>query len=184
MGFQHRHEAERFLKGLRERLEKFGLALHPDKTRLIARRSGTPVWFVPHLEFGRFAARRSGTPGGFVPYLASNRRRRGEGKPETFDFLGFTHMCAQTWKNKRFVVRRKTMAKRLRAKLREVRDALGYSRSPASPAASLPFSRTAGRVGRPRRSRTVVIDALFRRRHEPIPALGAWLRKVVQGYLN
>jgi group II intron reverse transcriptase/maturase len=119
MGFQHRHEAERFLKELRERLEKFGLALHPDKTRLI--------------EFGRFAA--------------SNRKKRGEGKPETIDFLGFTHMCGKTWKNKRFVVRRKTMAKRLRAKLREVRD------------------------------------ALFRRRHDPIPVLGAWLRKVVQGYL-
>ena len=120
MGFQHRREAERFLKELRERLQKFGLALHSDKTRLI--------------EFGRFAA--------------SNRRRSGEGKPETFDFLGFTHMCAKTWKNKRFVVRRKTMAKRLRAKLRAVRD------------------------------------ALFRRRHEPIPVLGAWLRRVVQGYLN
>ena len=69
-GFQHRREAEWFLKELRERLEKFGLALHSDKTRLIARRSGTPVWCVPHLEFGRSAA--------------SNRKRRGEGKPDTF----------------------------------------------------------------------------------------------------
>src|SRR5262249_56922267 len=65
VGFQHRHEAERFLRELRERLQKFGLALHSDKTRLI--------------EFGRFAAER--------------RQRRGVGKPEVFNFLGFTHFC-------------------------------------------------------------------------------------------
>ena len=65
LGFQHREEAERFLEQLRERLQKFGLELHPDKTRLI--------------EFGRYAAER--------------RKRRGEGKPETFNFLGFTHIC-------------------------------------------------------------------------------------------
>jgi len=64
MGFQHRHEAERFLKDLRERFAKFGLVLHPDKTSLI--------------EFGRFAAR--------------DRAKRGESKPETFDFLGFAHI--------------------------------------------------------------------------------------------
>src|SRR5437762_8309856 len=66
-GFQHRTEAEQFLKQFRERLAKFGLELHADKTRLI--------------EFGRFAAR--------------NRKQRGEGKPETFTFLGFTHFCGQ-----------------------------------------------------------------------------------------
>jgi group II intron reverse transcriptase/maturase len=67
VGFQHRTDAERFLKEFRERLAKFGLELHPDKTRLI--------------EFGRFAAR--------------DRKQRGEGKPETFTFLGFTHYCGQ-----------------------------------------------------------------------------------------
>ena len=96
MGFQHRHEAERFLKDLRERFAKFGLALHPDKTRLI--------------EFGRFAAR--------------DLARRGESKPETFDFLGFTHICGKKHRNGGFTVKRKTMAKRLRTKLREVKAAL------------------------------------------------------------
>jgi RNA-directed DNA polymerase len=92
MGFQHRTEAERFLKELRERMQKFGLELHPDKTRLI--------------EFGRYAAER--------------RKERGEGKPETFNFLGFTHSCGQTRKG-HFAVRRTTMAKRLRAKLHAVK---------------------------------------------------------------
>ena len=96
MGFQHRDEAERFLKDLRERLAKFGLALHPDKTRLI--------------EFGRFAAR--------------DRSARRESKPETFDFLGFTHMCGKKHWSGGFIVRRQTMAKRLRTKLREVKAAL------------------------------------------------------------
>ncbi len=92
VGFQHRSDAERFLNELRERLQTFGLALHPDKTRL--------------LEFGRFAA--------------SNRQRRGEGQPETFDFLGFTHYCGQTKKDSRFIVWRKTMGKRLRTKIQSV----------------------------------------------------------------
>jgi hypothetical protein len=96
MGFQHRDEAERFLKDLRERLAKFGLGLHPDKTRLI--------------EFGRFAA--------------ENRARRGESKPETFNFLGFTHICGKKQWSGGFIVKRQTTAKRLRAKLREVRAAL------------------------------------------------------------
>jgi RNA-directed DNA polymerase len=96
MGFQYRNEAECFLQHLRERLAKFGLELHHEKTRLI--------------EFGRFAA--------------ANRSERGEGKPETFDFLGFTHICATTRKNKYFTVRRKTIAKRLRAKVKEVREEL------------------------------------------------------------
>jgi RNA-directed DNA polymerase len=67
LGFQHRHEAERFLNDLRERLQGFGLSLHPEKTRLI--------------EFG--------------PTAAPKRQRVGQGKPETFDFLGFTHVCSQ-----------------------------------------------------------------------------------------
>ena len=91
VGFQHRHEAERFLADLHERLMRFGLELHPDKTRI--------------LEFGRFAR--------------ENRNRRGERKPETFDFLGFTHSCSQTRKGM-FTVLRKTMHKRRQAKLREV----------------------------------------------------------------
>jgi group II intron reverse transcriptase/maturase len=95
VGFQHRAEAERFLVELRERFAKFGLELHPDKTRLI--------------EFGRFAE--------------SNRRDRGGGKPETFDFLGFTHSCAKTREGK-FTVLRQTMRKRLRTKLSEVKAEL------------------------------------------------------------
>jgi RNA-directed DNA polymerase len=91
VGFQHRFEAERFLTDLRERFANFGLELHSEKTRII--------------EFGRFAAR--------------NRSRRGEGKPETFDFLGFTHSCSKTRKAK-FTVLRRTMRKRLQAKLKEI----------------------------------------------------------------
>jgi len=93
-GFQYRNEAEQFLQALRERLAKFGLELHPEKTRL--------------LEFGRFAA--------------DNRSKRREGKPETFDFLGFTHICGKTRKQNRFTVRRKTIAQRLRTKVREIRE--------------------------------------------------------------
>ena len=96
MGFQYRDEAERFLEWLRERMAGFGLELHPEKTRLI--------------EFGRYAAER--------------RRRRGWGKPETFDFLGFTHICGQNHQNQRFEVKRQTVAKRLRKKLREVKQGL------------------------------------------------------------
>lgn len=91
VGFQYKGDAQRFQSELRERLAKFSLTLHPDKTRLI--------------EFGRFAD--------------SSRRGRGGGKPETFDFLGFTHICGKTRRGK-FCVLRKTMAKRLRAKLGEV----------------------------------------------------------------
>src|SRR5437870_6208622 len=96
LGFQHRAEAERFLQDWRERLRKFELELRPDKTRLI--------------EFGRFAA--------------ENRKRRGEGKPETFHFLGLTHICGKTWKNGKFIVMRKTIRKRLIAKLNQVKAAL------------------------------------------------------------
>lgn len=96
MGFQIRADAERFLNELRERLLKFGLALHGDKTRLI--------------EFGRFAA--------------ATREKRGQGKPETFNFLGFTHMCTKTRKREQFVVVRKTMRKKMQAKLHDLKREL------------------------------------------------------------
>jgi RNA-directed DNA polymerase len=96
LGFQYRADAERFLQGWRERLRKFGLELHPDKTRLI--------------EFGRFAV--------------ASRKQRGEGKPETFNFLGFTHICGQSRKNGKFLVLRKTVRKRLLAKLNELKEKL------------------------------------------------------------
>lgn len=91
VGFEHRGESERFLAELKERFRKFGLELHPEKSRLI--------------EFGRYASER--------------RRERGEGKPETFDFLGFTHICAKSRKGT-FSLIRQTMRKRLGAKLKEV----------------------------------------------------------------
>jgi group II intron reverse transcriptase/maturase len=118
VGFEHEQDARQFLTELRERFAKFGLELHPDKTRLI--------------EFGRSAAQ--------------HRRKRGLGKPETFDFLGFTHICAKS-RNGRFWLKRITISKRMRAKLREVGD------------------------------------QLKRRRHEPIPVQGQWLRSVVQGHV-
>jgi hypothetical protein len=120
MGFQYRQDAEGCLSELQQRFLAFGLELHRDKTRLI--------------EFGRFAA--------------SNRAQRGVGKPETFDYLGFTHICATTLTNGCFTVRRQTIAKRLRAKVKEVKV------------------------------------ELLRRRHEPVPAQGKWLRAVVQGHFN
>ena len=95
LGFQHQTDADRFLENFRERLGKFGLELHPDKTR--------------RIEFGRFAEH--------------NRKRRGEGKPETFDFLGFTHISGKNGLG-RFMVRRKTIRKRMRAKLREIKQQL------------------------------------------------------------
>jgi RNA-directed DNA polymerase len=93
LGFEHRHEADRFLEQLRERLRKFGLELHPDKTRLI--------------EFGRFAE--------------ANRNKRGDGKPETFNFLGFTHICGTNRKTGNFTIHRKTNGKRMAAKLKDIR---------------------------------------------------------------
>ena len=93
VGFQHRTDAERFLKEFRERLAKFGLELHAEKTRLI--------------EFGRFAA--------------ENRKRRGEGKPETFAFLGFTHFCGRTTHTGAFTVWRITAKKRMVAKLQALK---------------------------------------------------------------
>ena len=95
LGFQHRADADRFLEAFRERLRKFGLELHPDKTR--------------RIEFGRFAEQ--------------DRKRRGEGKPETFDFLGFTHISGKD-RNGEFAVKRKTIGKRMRAKLLEIKQQL------------------------------------------------------------
>ena len=104
LGFQYRDEAEQFLEQLRERLRKFGLELHPEKTRLI--------------EFGRFAAK--------------SRKERGEEKPETFDFLGFTHICGTTHKTGRFIVRRETIGQRMTAKLKEIKAQLKERRHKAN----------------------------------------------------
>ena len=95
VGFQHRSDAEQFLVELRERLRKFALELHPDKTRL--------------LEFGRYAAER--------------RKERGERRPETFNFLGFTHVCARS-KSGKYVLARRTMRARMRATLHEAKAEL------------------------------------------------------------
>ena len=118
VGFELRVEAEQFLAALRERLAKFGLELHPDKTRLI--------------EFGRFAADR--------------RRERGLGRPETFHFLGFTHICGRSPKKGNYRIERRTHAKRLRRKLLEVKE------------------------------------ELRRRRHDPVSAVGLYLRSVLDGH--
>jgi group II intron reverse transcriptase/maturase len=116
-GFQYRHEAERFLAEFQERLAKFGLELHPDKTRLV--------------EFGRFAQ--------------EHRRQRGEGEPESFTFLGFTHSCG-TNSTGHFVIWRRSVRKRVEAKLQAVKQTLRA------------------------------------RMHDPIPAVGRWLKSVLTGY--
>jgi len=95
VGFQYRGDAEGFLVALRERLGQFGLTLHPDKTRL--------------LEFGRYAA--------------ENRQKRGQGKPETFQFLGFVHSCGRT-RAGAFTVHRHTVGQRQRDKLKAVKAEL------------------------------------------------------------
>lgn len=120
LGFQHQAEAEQFLRDLHARFQEFGLSLHSEKTRLI--------------EFGRHAI--------------SRRSARGEGKPETFHFLGFTHICGQTYRGKHFVVWRQTMRKRMRTRLAGIKA------------------------------------DLQRRRHDPVPDQGAWLRSVVRGYFQ
>jgi RNA-directed DNA polymerase len=120
LGFQVKSDAERFWAELAERLRKFHLELHPEKTRLLA----------------------------FGPYAAENRLKRGLGKPETFNFLGFTHSCGKKRSNGRFTVRRQTMRTRLQAKLREVKA------------------------------------ELRRRMHDPLPAVGTWLRSVVGGHIR
>src|ERR1035437_7996803 len=95
LGFQHQADADHFLENFRERLRRFGLELHPDKTRLV--------------ELGRFAEQ--------------DRKRRGEGKPETFDFLGFTHISGKNRKGI-FTVRRTTIRKRMGKKLQEIKQQL------------------------------------------------------------
>lgn len=117
VGFQHRTDADGFRAELSERLGKFALELNPEKTRLI--------------EFGRFAA--------------ENRQATGRGKPETFNFLGFTHICGKT-RSGRFTVMRRTMRKKMQTKLREVKT------------------------------------ELWRRMHDPVPEVGAWLGSVVRGH--
>jgi group II intron reverse transcriptase/maturase len=96
VGFQHRSDAERFLEEFKERLAKFGLELHEGKTRLI--------------EFGRFAE--------------ANRRKRGEGKPESFTFLGFSHICGCRQKTGTFTVIRRTARKRMRDTLLRLKQEL------------------------------------------------------------
>jgi RNA-directed DNA polymerase len=95
VGFQHESDARRFLEELRERFRQFNLELHADKTRII--------------EFGRFAAER--------------RERRGQGKPLTFNFLGFTHICGKA-RDGSFIVLRQTIAKRMHAKLKDLYQSL------------------------------------------------------------
>jgi RNA-directed DNA polymerase len=96
LGFQAKSEADQFRAELTERMRKFNLELHPEKTRL--------------LEFG--------------PFAIDNRKKRGKGKPETFNFLGFTHVCAKKRSNGMFTVVRQTIRKRLQAKLNEVKAEL------------------------------------------------------------
>lgn len=117
VGFESREEAERFLREFQERLAKFGLKLHPDKTRLI--------------EFGRFAR--------------ANRRESGEGKPESFTFLGFTHRCGTNSRGN-FTIWRHTVRQRLEAKLQQVKQTLRA------------------------------------RMHDPVPAVGEWLGRVLTGF--
>jgi retron-type reverse transcriptase len=117
IGFEHEANARRFWDAMRERLQEFSLSLHPEKTRLI--------------EFGRLAAVK--------------RARRGLGKPETFNFLGFTFICGKTRKGG-FLLHRKSRGDRMQAKLKEIKE------------------------------------ELRRRRHQPIPQQGAWLKQVVAGF--
>jgi RNA-directed DNA polymerase len=95
LGFQYQADADRFLENLRERLAKFGLELRPEKTR--------------RIEFGRYAE--------------ENRKRRNEGKPETFDFLGFTHISGKNSLG-RYALRRATIRKRMLAKTRQIKTEL------------------------------------------------------------
>src|SRR5882762_1848806 len=95
MGFEHEGEARRFMADMRQRMEKFALSLHPDKTRLI--------------EFGRYAAEQ--------------RARRGLGKPETLNFLGFTHICGRSSRGV-FQLKRQTRRDRMRARLRAIQEEL------------------------------------------------------------
>jgi RNA-directed DNA polymerase len=120
VGFEDHNDLQAFLDQLRVRMATFGLQMNDEKTRIV--------------EFGRHAAR--------------NRARRGQRRPETFDFLGFTHYCSETRKTRRFMIRRQTSAKRRRATLKAIRE------------------------------------GLKQRLHDPVPTTGAWLTRVVQGYMN
>ena len=113
VGFERREDAERFLADVQARFQQFGLEVHPEKTRLI--------------EFG--------------PRANANRKRRGEGKPETFDFLGFTHICERHRKTGYFTVRRKTARKRMVAKLQALHQQLRQRRHE-------PIARTGSGWGR------------------------------------
>ena len=99
-GFEHKNEAERYYKEMQERLGKYGLEIETSKSRL--------------LEFGRYAKER--------------RKRRGEGKPETFDFLGFTFYCGENQAGK-FCVKPKTNGKRLATKVKEMKQWLKKNRT-------------------------------------------------------
>lgn len=99
-GFEHKREAERYYKEMQERLSKYGLEIETSKSRL--------------LEFGRYAKER--------------RKRRGEGKPENFDFLGFTFYCGENQAGK-FCVKPKTNGKRIATKLKEMKQWLKYNRT-------------------------------------------------------
>jgi hypothetical protein len=107
VGFERRTDAERLLEEWKDRLQKFGLELHPDKTRLI--------------EFGRHAA--------------EHRKQQGEGKPEVFNFLGFNHICGKTRKTGRFIVKRRLSPDGSRpssVSLRQSCGDAGMSQSPRS----------------------------------------------------
>ncbi|MCJ7808263.1 MAG: group II intron reverse transcriptase/maturase [Dehalococcoidia bacterium] len=106
IGFEYRQDAERLQKELEERMQQFGLEMNPEKTRLI--------------EFGRFAI--------------DNRAKRGEGKPETFDFLGFTHICAKTREHRYFTIKRKSISKRLARKVKKAKEELNRRRHMPVPA--------------------------------------------------
>jgi len=101
LGFQHRQEADRFLQQLQERMADYGLELHAEKTR--------------RIQFGRFAA--------------EDRKRDGAGKPETFKFLGFTRICGTIWKSGKFTVTRKTVGKRMTAKVQSIAAKLSQRRN-------------------------------------------------------
>jgi len=120
LGFESKADVDHFLEELKARFAEFGLTLNEDKTRV--------------LQFGRFAAQA--------------RAKQGLPKSLTFDFLGFTHLCGKSRSNGWFQLKRLTSAKRMRARLKAIRQ------------------------------------ALTRRMHEPIPEVGRWLRRVVQGYFN
>ena len=119
-GFESKADVGRFHEALKARFAKFGLSLNEEKTGV--------------LEFGRFAAQHSA--------------QRGMRRPQTCELLGFTHICATKRANGRFTVKRLTIAKRMRASLKALRQTLN------------------------------------RRKHEPIPVIGKWLRRVVKGYFN